>query len=184
MKMLVHRQSDSTELPFVMNDLLKFVALSEDDADFFSELEPIGKAAAEEIEKFAQIALLNQTVRVTIFDPVKEYGLSLPIGPVAEDKTPIVTIDGEVFTGFDFVGGNRPYIRWFAKFYDLTPSRMTIEYEAGFGDTAADIPADLYQALMDQAALHFGWRSPLDAKSLTNSPHMARIAARYRGVQV
>jgi len=37
---------------------------------------------------------------------------------------------------------------------------------------------------MDQVALHYDGRSPMDAKSLTTSPHMARVAARYRGVQV
>ncbi len=37
---------------------------------------------------------------------------------------------------------------------------------------------------MDQAALHYDGRSPMGAKSLTTSPHMARVAARYRGVQV
>lgn len=95
-----------------------------------------------------------------------------------------MVIDGDAFSAFDFVGGNRPYIRWLASYHDLTPSRMTIEYQAGFGTAASDIPEDLAQALMDQAALHYDGRSPMDAKSLTTSPHMARIGARYRGVQV
>ncbi len=88
------------------------------------------------------------------------------------------------FAAFDFVGGNRPYIRWLADYHDLTPSRMTIEYQIGFGDAAADVPPDLAKALMDQASLHYDGRSPMDAKSLTTSPHMARAGARYRGVQV
>ncbi|SIS93432.1 hypothetical protein SAMN05878426_1206 [Phaeovulum vinaykumarii] len=36
---------------------------------------------------------------------------------------------------------------------------------------------------MDQAALHYDGRSPMDAKALSTSPHMARVGARYRGVQ-
>lgn len=120
---------------------------------------------------------------MTIFDPGQDIGLRLPIGPVADDDTPTVTIDGEAFTGFDFVGGIRPYIRWHSDYHGLTPSRMTIEYQAGFGAAASDIPDDLAQALMDQAALHYDGRSPMDAKSLTTSPHMQRIGARYRGVQ-
>ena len=82
------------------------------------------------------------------------------------------------------VSGVRPYLRWQDAYHDLTPRQVTIEYQAGFGATATDIPYDLAQALMDQAALHYDGRSPMDAKSLTTSPHMARIGARYRGVQV
>lgn len=182
MKMLVHRTAVSTAPPFAIDDLKLHLRVSDDAED--TAITNIGLTAAAEIEQFAQIALLTQTIRVTIFNPLQEYGLSLPIGPAADDNIPTVTIDGAAFTAFDFVGGNRPYIRWLASFYDLTPSRMTIEYQAGFGDTAADVPSDLAQALMDQAALHYDGRSPMDAKSLTTSPHMARVGARYRGVQV
>lgn len=182
MKMLVHRTPGGTDLAFVLNDLKAHLRVSDDAEDV--AILTIGETAAAEIEQFAQIALLTQTIRVTIFNPPKDYGLNLPIGPVADGEVPTVTIDGEAFTAFDLVGGNRPYIRWLADFYDLTPSRMTIEYQAGFGATASDVPPDLAQALMDQAALHYDGRSPMDAKSLTTSPHMARVGARYRGVQV
>ena len=182
MKMLVHRTEVSVALPFVLDDL-KLHLRAPDDAEN-AAIQNIGQTAAAEIEQFAQIALLTQTIRVTIFNPAREYGLSLPIGPVADEDVPTVTIDGEAFTAFDFVGGNRPYVRWLADYHDLTPSRLTIEYQAGFGETAADVPSDLAQALMDQAALHYDGRSPMDAKSLTTSPHMARVGARYRGVQL
>lgn len=182
MKMLVHRTAGGAALPFVLDDLKLHLRVPDDAED--TAIQNIGETAAAEIEQFAQIALLTQTIRVTIFNPSREYGLSLPIGPVADDDVPTVTIDGEAFTAFDFVGGNRPYIRWLADYHDLTPSRMTIEYQAGFGAAAADVPPDLAQALMDQAALHYDGRSPMDAKSLTTSPHMARVGARYRGVQV
>lgn len=182
MKMLVHRTAGGAALPFVLYDLKLHLRVPDDAED--TAIQNIGETAAAEIEQFAQIALLTQTIRVTILNPSREYGLSLPIGPVADEDVPTVTIDGEAFTAFDFVGGNRPYIRWLADYHDLTPSRMTIEYQAGFGDAAADVPPDLAQALMDQAALHYDGRSPMDAKSLTTSPHMARVGARYRGVQV
>ena len=182
MKMLMHRLMSSSALPFILGDLKLHLRASDDAED--AAIQNIGLTAAAEIEQFAQIALLTQTIRVTIFDPDRESGLRLPIGPVADDDTPTVTIDGAAFTGFDFVAGNRPYIRWLTSYHDLTPSRVTIEYQAGFGLNADDIPEDLAQALMDQAALHYDGRSPMDAKSLTTSPHMARIGARYRGVQV
>ncbi|MEQ8877216.1 MAG: phage head-tail connector protein [Phycisphaerales bacterium] len=182
MKMLVHRTAGGAALPFVLDDLKLHLRVPDDAED--TAIQNIGETAAAEIEQFAQIALLNQTIRVTIFDPSQDSGLRLPIGPVADDDTPTVTIDGEAFTAFSFVGGNRPYIHWLTDYHDLTPSRVTIQYQAGFGDAAADVPPDLAQALMDQAALHYDGRSPMDAKSLTTSPHMARVGARYRGVQV
>lgn len=182
MKMLVHRTAGGAALPFVLDDLKLHLRVPDDAED--PAILNIGETAAAEIEQFAQIALVTQTIRLTIFNPSREYGLSLPIGPVADEDVPTVTIDSKAFTAFDFVGGNRPFIRWLADYHDLTPSRMTIEYQAGFGATAADVPPDLAQALMDQAALHYDGRSPMDAKSLTTSPHMARVGARYRGVQV
>ena len=182
MKMLVHRSAGSLEPPFVLNDLRSHIRVSDEFDDV--AITNMGYTAAAELEQFAQIALLTQTIRVTIFNPAQEYGLSLPIGPVAEEGLPTVTIDSEGFTAFEFVGGNRPYIRWLSSFYDLTPSRIIIEYQAGFGASASDIPPDLVQALMDQAALLYDSRSPMDAKSLTVSPHMARVGARYRGVQI
>ncbi len=184
MKMLVHRIAGGAALPFVLSVLKLHMRVDENAVEEDTAITNMGKTAAVEIEQFAQIALLAQTIRVTIFDPGQESGLCLPIGPVEEVDVPTVTIDGEAFTAFEFVGGNRPYIRWLSNYYDLTPSRMTIEYQAGFGATVADIPSDLSQALMDQAALHYDGRSPMDAKSLTTSPHLARVGARYRGVQI
>lgn len=183
MKMLVHRAPIGTALPFDLAEIKNHARATFDDDD--DELTRMAATSAAEIEQFAQIALLTQTIRVTIFDPAPgAYGFNLPIGPVADDDTPTVTIDGEAFTGFDFVGGNRPYIRWLTSFHELTPSRIAVEYQAGFGATASDIPADLAQAIADQAALHYDGRSPMNARELTTSPHMARIGARYRGVQL
>lgn len=182
MKMLVSRTPVATGLPFDHNQLKgrAFIEHSDDDA----LIQNLGRMAASEIEQFAQIALLNQTIRVTIFDPRQiESGTRLPIGPVASDQTPTVTIDGEAFTAFDFEGGNRPYIRWHQDYYNLIPTRITIEYLAGFGSTASDIPYDLAQAIMDQAGLLYDGRSMMDPKALSSSPHMARVGARYRGVQ-
>ena len=181
MKMLLDRITGSAVLPFVLDDLKMHLRVPDDAED--AAIQNIGETAAAEIEHFAQIALLTQSIKLTIFNPSPESGLSLPVGPVADADIPTVTIDGQAFTAFDFVGGNRPYIRWLDSFHNLTPSRIDLEYQAGFGATASDVPSDLAQALMDQAALHYDGRSPMDAKSLTTSPHLARIAARYRGVQ-
>lgn len=180
MKMLVHRAVTSAQVPFLPSELQRHLRITDDDT---AEAQSCGMAAASDLEHFAQIALITQTIRVTIFDPDTGCGITLPVGPVLEGTMATVTLDGEVFTAFELVAGNRPYLRWHADYHVLTPSRLTIEYEAGFGAEPSDIPRDLRQALMDQAALHFDGRSPMDGKSLTTSPHMARVGARYRGVQ-
>lgn len=183
MKVLVSRTTLSSALAVSLADALNHIRQNEGEDD--QAVTNMIKTATAELEQFAQIALLTQTIRVNIFDPPQHWSsYSLPIGPVADDDVPTITIDGSAFTGFAFVGGARPYIRWQASYLDLPcPDRITIEYQAGFGATAADIPPDLAQAVMDQALLHYDARSPMDDKSLTTSPHMARIGARYRGVK-
>jgi uncharacterized phiE125 gp8 family phage protein len=181
MKVFNHRQDVSAALPVDLELTKGHIRVDGTTED--AAISNCIRTATAEFEQFTQLAVLTQTVLVTIFAPVSTCGFRLPIGPVAGTAVPTVTIDGEAFTAFDFVGGNRPYIRWQAAFFDLTPERITIEYQAGFGTAATDVPADIAQAIMDQAALHYDGRSPMDARSLTNSPHMARIGARYRGVQ-
>lgn len=182
MKLLTHRTPETTANPFDIDALKSHLRIDHSDDD--SAIAAIGMTAAAEIEQFAQIALLTQTIRMTFFDPIKEINQSLPIGPVADDASISVLLDGIPFTDFVLVGGHRAMIRFGESFDALIPTRMTIEYTAGFGLTADDIPLDLAQAIMDQAALHYDGRSPMDAKRLTTSPHMARIGARYRGVQI
>lgn len=183
MKMLVHRESVSDSQPFLLAALKSYLRM--DSADDDLTIANIGYAAAQEIEKFAQIALLTQTVRVTIFGPIaQDYGINLPFGPVIDGAPVIVTIDGVAFTGFEVSGGQRPHLRWLASYHDLQPDRINIEYQAGFGEDHTSIPKDLSQAILDQAALLYDHRSPVDSKSLTTSPHMTRIGARYRGVSL
>lgn len=182
MKMHVARTPISPFEPFELTDVKSHIRVS--DASEDTAVQSIAWTAALEVEQFAQIALLDQTITVSIFDPNRDPGLALPIGPAADQVVPTITIDGADFTAFDFVGGIRPYVRWLDDYFKLCPRLMTVEYQAGFGPNVTSIPKDLMQALMDQAALHYDGRSPIDTKSLSASPHMARIAARYRGLQL
>ncbi len=182
MKMLVHRTYGGIEVPFSSDELLLHVRAQGDEE--LGAVMDMGRTAAAELEHFAQIALLNQTILVTVFEPPCDAGFSLPIGPVLNDTDLVISVDGATFDDFSFVEGHRPYVHWGPSFASLNPKQLAIEYTAGFGETHASVPHDLVQALMDQAALHFDGRSPMDAKSLTTSPHMARIGARYRGVQL
>lgn len=180
MRMLVQRTPTTPNVPFVLDELKEYTRI--DGSDDNVTLNKMGYAAVAEVEHFGQVALLSQTIRVTIFDLVHGAGLTLPIGPVAEGGAATVTIDGQPFTGFDLVAGTRPYISWPAFIRGKASARVVIEYPAGFGDEAEDIPEDLSQAVLDQVALIFDERAPREAKTLARSSHLARVGARYRGV--
>ena len=183
MKMLAHRIQVSTNQPVNFLDAKAHCRIDFDSDD--PSLQMMINAAAREIEDFAQVALLTQTIRVIIFRPrLGAYGVGLPVGPVLNDVTPTVTIDGTAFTGFDFDAGDRPFVRWLAPYHDLIPERMVIEYQAGFGDDYSAIPADLYQAILDQTAMLYEQRAATDLKTASMSPHMGRIGAKYRGVKM
>lgn len=183
MKTIVHRVATSQLDPFTLSDIKDYLRVTHDDEDF--AITQMARAAAAELEHFAQIALLTQTIRVTVFDPASgQTYLSLPIGPVPEGAVATVTIDGEAFTAFDLVTGARPSIRWLASYFDLQPTRVTVEYQAGFSSTVADIPPDLTQAIKDQTCLQYDGRSPFEKNILTASPQFARVGARHRGVSI
>lgn len=182
MKMLVERTPISTAAPVALAEVKEYTRI--DTADFDATLNRAIKAAADEIENFGQVALLSQTIRVTVFDMVHGRGFDLPIGPVADAATASVTIDGVAVIGFDLVGGMRPHLRWPEALRYEFSARVVIEYPAGFGDAAEDIPDDLAQAVIDQAALIFYGRAPQEAKLLSRSRHLARVGARYRGVSI
>lgn len=183
MKMLVSREYADNLRPFDLDQLKLHLRVDHDDED--AAILNMGFAAAAEIEAFAQIALLHQTIRVNILEPATGgHGITLPIGPVLDPASVAVQINGQAFDGFEVLGFRRPYLLWPNRYRDLAPSRVDIKYKAGFGAEAADIPNDLRLALMDQAAALYDGRSPSDAKVLSCSPHMARISARYRGVSV
>ena len=185
MKMLTSRTPVANDAPFRLSDVKAHLRVvhSEEDA----AIAAMAWTAAAEIEHFAQIALIDQMIRVTIFDPSPTASMiSLPIGPARADTVATVTVDGLPFTDFELVPGHRPFLHLKAGFFDRDPipARMSIEYIAGFGGTAAAIPRDLAQAIADQAAVHFDNRAPHEGRALTTSPHMQRIGARYRGVKI
>lgn len=180
--MLVERTPIGTGVPFVLSEVKEYTRIDYDDQDL--TLERMALAAVAEVEHFAQVALLPQTIRVTILDVVLGTGLALPIGPVPGDATMTVTIDGQAVTDFTFETGMRGYLNWPSSIQGTAAARVVIEYPAGFGDAAGDVPNDLSIAVLDQVALMFDARAPSEAKTLARSSHLARIGARYRGVSM
>lgn len=184
MKMHVHRSIIATGSPVSLQALKAYIRVTHDDEDLL--ILKMGLAAAAEIESYAQIALLHQTINVTIFYPVLRLGMNLPIGPAPQDAAATMTLDGEPFTDFSFAGGNRPYVEFTPSSFHLNPKRLTISYPAGFGEDHSSIPIDLAQAIQHQVSIYYDGRSQGkdDPVAVSISGNMARIGARYRGVSI
>lgn len=179
MTTLVHRTPLSEAAPFDLAALKLHARVDGDDSD--SELSRMGFTAAAQIEHFAQIALLDQTIRVTAFNINRVGPFMLPVGPCLHEEEISVSVDGWVFHDFSVAVGVRPCLLLTRP---IIAETAVIEYRAGFGGNASDIPAALSEALIDQALLLFDGRAPMDSKALSLSPHTARVAARYRGVSL
>lgn len=178
--MIIQRTAISTAQPFSLHHVAMHCRV-EVGAEFDSELTFMARAAATELETYAQLALLTQSITITLEERLRRDVFDLPIAPVIDPLSVEVTVDGQAFEGFAVIAGQRPAIR----FTSGKPCGLVvINYEAGFGDTGADIPPDLINAICDQTAAYFDMRGAGDGKSNGMSPHMARVAARYRRVSV
>jgi hypothetical protein len=175
--MIIQRTPVSSAIPFNLSDVADHGRLSYPGDT--AEVQRMALAAAREFEDFAHVALLDQTVTVTITDLTPVAILAMPIGPLLDPLSVTFTAAGVGFQDFSVITGLRPGI-FFNE--DMPCGRVVITYLAGFGATAAAIPDDIRHAIADQAVAYFDARGPGDGKSNGMSPHMARIAARYRRV--
>jgi len=177
--MRVHRTPPGG-LPVEMAAVMAHLRLDPADGEQMLEAQAMVDAAAAEIEHHAQIALLTQSVTVTLDAwPAGEL-VRLPIGPVQPGSPYMATAGGEELTVLLPSFGRRPGFR-------LDPAEWTggpveIVYEAGFGPTYHALPWDLRLAVLDQAAAFYDARGAIPAQAQALSPHAARIAARHRGV--
>lgn len=175
--MHIERTPISTNLPFDLTRVMEHCRVTASDG--MAELQYMALAAAAEFEAYAAIALLTQTVKVTLDQPPRSCVLPLPIAPVLDPLSVEMTVDGLAFEDFAVVSGLRPAIR----FTESKPCGLIIiQYEAGFGAEAINLPLDIRGAINDQAVSFFEIRGVGDGKTNGMSPHMARVAARYRRV--
>lgn len=177
--MIIERLNRADADPAMLTELRSHARLDgfTDDDD---QIVRMGRAAAREAEEFAQIALLNQTIRVTLESCPRALTFPLPIGPLLDWSTVEVTADGAAFDDFSVMTGQRPAIR----FTEARPAGgVVIEYQAGFGPDSASLPDDLREAILDQALAYYDARGPGDPKAAAMSPHFARIVGRYRRVR-
>ena len=141
------------------------------------------RTAAADVEAQAGIALLTQTITITVEDA--GCLVDLAIGPAAADAEAVVetiVADGtatEMVEGFRFETGRYPRLH-----LDTVPTTaLRITFTAGFGDTAADVPADLQMAIADQVARLYDRRGGEVDRGPALSAHTARVIARYRRVR-
>lgn len=176
--MIIERLERPLNVIVHLDDVKDHARISGDDDDM--AIQRMANAAAREAEDFAQIALLSQAVRVTLEAWPRGHSFRLPISPLLDWESVTVTADGEPFEDFSTLTGHRPELR-------ITAARpcgqIVIEYVAGYGERAEDIPEDLRLAVMDQAAAYYDARGPGDPRAQAQSPHFARIIGRYRGVR-
>jgi uncharacterized phiE125 gp8 family phage protein len=165
--------------PYDIASLEDFARLT---PDMMPEAARLADAAAHDLENYASIALLNQSIRVRLDEWPATDWLALPVGPYVSGAPLAVTVAGQAVTGFTAVDGLRPSLR----LADLpVDGEVVITYQAGFGTTLAAIPPDLRHAILDQAAVAFDLRGQSDPKFGNGfSQHMTRVAARYRRVAV
>lgn len=174
--MIVERITTPSASPVSLSEVKAHLRIehSMDDA----RLDGMIWAATREVEDTGQLALLSQTIRVTL--PVWPGGLELqlPIGPVLSGAA-TVTIDGEAYTDHDLTTGKRPTLRVGVASNALTSAeaqgRWVIEYSAGWV-SVSDIPQDLKHAVMDAVMWQY---DGCDGQSLA----MWRAVSRYRGVR-
>lgn len=156
-----------------------------DDDDM--ELSLLIDTAASEIEAHCGIALLAQSVTVTLRAWCKR--IPLPIGPFwtegfAEHPVTVEQLDEAGIAtphpaGWWIQGGRYPVLNLAG---DGNGAAIRITYPAGFGEPAS-IPADLQLAVIDHAAMMY------DARGLTDAPQglsiaATRIAARHRRIGI
>jgi uncharacterized phiE125 gp8 family phage protein len=154
------------------------------DADLVAGSTAYVQAASAEVEGYCALALLDQTITVTT-GTLPGRDIRLPVGPVAPDAditVHLIELDGSTTLvpdeGYWLEGGLYPALR----FTEGEPGgRLRITYTAGYGDTSADVPADLRMAICDLAARLYDYRA--SEKAATMPAATARICARYRRVK-
>lgn len=190
--MITTRTALTANAPFTLEAVKLFLRIDHDDED--TSLATLAASAALEIEGAAQVALLAQTITCAL----QEWTAAtpLPVGPLwgagLEDNPVTVQTraeDGTLATltsGWWVEGGRHPVLHLSADLLATlqgTAAALVVTYPAGFGETAATIPADLAHAIADHSARLYDMRGDTEAGSVHLSPAARRTVARYRKVR-
>jgi uncharacterized phiE125 gp8 family phage protein len=176
---LISRTPIATADPVNVTDLADHLRIEAGEA---ASALRFARAAADEIERHAAVALLDQEI-VALSTIWPGSVLSLPIGPVSADTVPTVEqveLDGSatpITTGWTLQHGRYPTVTFATE--PVGPIRVT--YTAGYGGDVTALPRDLALAILDQAIRLYDRRGDMDDNPRL-APSTARICARYRRV--
>lgn len=183
--MKTDRTPITENLPFILADVKAFLRVDTDEDD--SEIQTLASMAALEIEGAAEVALLAQTVTHIVTEWTED--VDLPVGPlweagIGDNPVTVHTRDeaGALTELEDWwiEGGKHPRLHLTAT---VGWGTLVITYPAGFGETAASIPADLTHAIKDHAVRLYDMRGDTEAGSALLSPAARRTVARHRRVR-
>lgn len=123
------------------------------------------RVAREHLEKEAGLCLMARTLRLYLDGWPKSGVLHISRGPVISLQA-VTVYDGEGVAEAHAIGGHlldgvaRPARLWLPQTPD--PGRaingIEVDFIAGFGETAADVPDGLKRAMLMHVALMFAWR--------------------------
>ncbi|MCB1343135.1 MAG: head-tail connector protein [Pseudooceanicola sp.] len=180
--MKTERTPTVTDLPVTLADAKAAARIDHTDDDAL--LTRYVRAAAADIEAQAGLALLTTTVNVTLDAGEVCSPIFLGIGPVAEDATATVYTVGEDGSTAEldagawwFEAGRWPRLH----VVDSLSDGLIINYSAGMGEDADEIPDDLVTAICDQTRwLYDG----MPDRGPALAPSAARVVARHRGARL
>ncbi|MCT4333787.1 hypothetical protein MU516_13025 [Paracoccus sp. YLB-12] len=175
----------STAAAWHLSDVKERGRIDGDDED--AGIAMMADTAAAEIERHCELALLAQTITVTVDEWCNR--IPLPVGPfwaAGASEHPVeveaVAEDGSTsnVTGFYVLPGRYPILKLTET---VAAHGLRITYPAGYGEEVGSIPADLQLAISDHAARLYDMRGADDAPQGL-SIAAARIAARHRRVAI
>lgn len=157
------------------------------DASLADEAVPYVETAANEVEAYANLALLDQTIIATT-DTWPGQVIAMPVGPAPADATVTVDqieLDGTVTpvdpASYWLESGQFPRLHFIA----IPSGPLRVTYGAGFGDTADALPTELTTAVLDHGMKLYDMRA-MEGRGVGPglSHAAARIVARYRKVSL
>jgi uncharacterized phiE125 gp8 family phage protein len=189
--MHIQRLSRDDTPPVLLDTVKLFIRVTGNDEDDIISQMTI--AAARELEESAEIALLFQTVRITLDAWPVDNRLRLPIGPIlAAEPEFTVTSDGATIAA-EILTGLRPVLILPEPATEAQRlSRLVIEYQAGFGSSMQALPPDIPHAICDQVATLYDFRganahegkAPAARGAAGQCYALQRVIGRYRGVRL
>ncbi|MCI5049588.1 MAG: head-tail connector protein [Rickettsiales bacterium] len=173
----LHRVTDPSVEPLSVSEAKLFLRIDTSDDD--SLIGDFITAARELAEAMTGRSLITQSWRVT-YENAAPNPMPLPQGPILS-ITSVKTIDesaSETTISSDDYELNASKTELLSD-TGLCAHRIEVTYQAGYGPSASDVPADIRQAMLMHIAHIYGHRDEM------NPPQTSLIIyQQYRGVRV